>query len=173
MPDDDYEEVRAEVIDCLAALRLPDGRPAFTNVRRREEVYQGPFVATAPDVIAEPDDTVSFGIHLDAKEAVREHRRPEGHHSPRGFVSITGPGFRRGVKIEGHIVDCLPTILHTAGLAVPEGCDGRVLQEAYEHEQTVLRMPDPKSHAADAGTKPYSTEEEEGLRRSLEGLGYL
>ena len=170
--DADYEKVRTRIVDVFSSLKTPEGAPAFRRVRRREEVYRGDFVSTAPDVIAEPDDAVAMGIDLDAKEAVRVHKRPEGHHSPRGFISLTGAGFRRGAKIEGEIVDCLPTMLHALGLAVPEGCDGRVIEEAFETPRPVRRIPDPVETAGAAG-KALTAEEEADLRKSLEGLGYL
>jgi predicted AlkP superfamily phosphohydrolase/phosphomutase len=170
--DADYEKVRDEVLRALASMKLPDGGRAFRAVRRREHVYAGPYTSTAPDVIAEPDDSVSMGIDLDAKEALRVHKRPEGHHSPRGFVSLTGAGFRRSVHVEANIVDCLPTILHALGLAVPEGCDGRVIDAAFTETRAVRTMPDPAESAAAAG-KVLSPEEEADLRKSLEGLGYL
>jgi predicted AlkP superfamily phosphohydrolase/phosphomutase len=170
--DADYEAVRDEIVRALSALRTPEGRPAFRAVRRREDVYTGPFVATAPDLIAEPDDSVEFGIDLDAKETIRAHKRPEGHHSPRGFVVLAGPGFRRGANVEGDIVDCLPTMLHALGLAVPEGCDGRVIDEAFEESRPVRRIADPVQSSA-AAAKELSADEEAELRKSLEGLGYL
>lgn len=171
--DADYEPVRTRVIDALAALRTGDGRAAFRTVRRREDVYRGDFVHLAPDVVTEPDDSVSFGMDLDAREALREHKRPEGHHSPRGFVSLTGPGIRRGVRIEGRIADCLPTILHGLGLAVPAACDGRVLSEAFEEARPVRVLDESHLASAAAAAPRYTAEEEAELRRSLEGLGYL
>jgi hypothetical protein len=103
---------------------------------------------------------------------MRAHKRPEGHHSPRGFFSLTGSDFRRGAKIEANIVDCLPTILHALGLAVPEGCDGRVIDEAFVEQRPVRRIPDPVESAG-TPVKQLSAEEEADLRKSLEGLGYL
>jgi predicted AlkP superfamily phosphohydrolase/phosphomutase len=170
--DADYERVRDEIVRAMTALRTPDGRAAFRAVRRREDVYSGPFVATAPDLVAEPDDSVEFGIDLDAKEAIRAHKRPEGHHSSRGFVVLAGPGFRRGAQVTGDIVDCLPTMLHALGLAVPEGCDGRVIEEAFDEARPVRRIPDPVQSSA-AAAKELSAGEEAELRKSLEGLGYL
>lgn len=171
--DADYESVRSAVIAALKALRTGDGRPAFRTVRRREEVYSGPFADRAPDVVTEPDDTVSFGMDVDARDALRAHRRPEGHHSPRGFVSLTGPGIRRGATIEGRIADCLPTILHALGLAVPPVCDGRVLTEAFEDPRPVRVLDERRVTAPHAAPPAYTAEEEAELRRSLEGLGYL
>jgi predicted AlkP superfamily phosphohydrolase/phosphomutase len=171
--DADYERVRTEVIAALTSLRTGDGRPAFRSVRRREDAYRGDFVHLAPDVVTEPDDTVSFGMDLDAREAMRAHKREEGHHSPRGFVSISGPGVRRGARIEGHLRDCLPTILHALDLAVPSICDGRVLAEAFEADRPVRVLDDAVLATAAPEPPAYTAEEEEELRRSLEGLGYL
>lgn len=170
--DADYEKVRDEIIAAISALKTPDGRAAFHSVRRREQVYSGAYASTAPDVIAEPDDAVSMGIDLDAKDAIRAHKRPEGHHSPRGFFSLTGSDFRRGAKLDANIVDCLPTILHALGLAIPEGCDGRVIDEAFVEQRPVRRIPDPVESAG-TPVKQLSAEEEADLRKSLEGLGYL
>jgi hypothetical protein len=112
-------------------------------------------------------------MDLDAKDAFREHRRPEGHHSPRGFVSITGPGVRKGARIEGKLADCLPTMLHAMGLAVPSDCDGRVIAEAFEESRPVQVL-DASRVGTGASTAPVYTEAEEAeLRKSLEGLGYL
>jgi predicted AlkP superfamily phosphohydrolase/phosphomutase len=172
--DQDYESVRDEVIATLRDLRTADGRPALRTVRRREEVYSGEFTSLAPDVVTEPDDAVEFGMDLDARETLREHRRPEGHHSPRGFISLTGPGIRKGARIEGNIADCLPTILHAMGLAIPAVCDGKVLLDAFENPAPV-RVLDAAALAAPAvaAAVPCTAEEEAELRKSLEGLGYL
>ncbi len=170
--DSDYETVRDEVIAALTALELPDGRPAFRSVRRREDVYEGPHAELAPDVVTEPADGVEFGISLERGDVVRTHKRPGGQHSPRGFVALAGPGVRAGATIEGHIVDCLPTILHSMGLSVPEGLDGRVLLEAFDDGREVSTTGALES--ADGSTAPgFTPEEEAALRESLEGLGYL
>jgi predicted AlkP superfamily phosphohydrolase/phosphomutase len=170
--ESDYEKTRDAIVAALTSLKTPGGGRAFRSVRRREDVYSGEFLRTAPDLVAECEDSVEMGIDLDAKDTIRTHKRDEGNHSPRGFVSLTGPGFRRGAKVEGNIVDCLPTMLHALGLAVPDGCDGRVLEEAFDEPRAVRRMADPAPSGASAG-KALTAEEEADLRRSLEGLGYL
>ena len=49
----DYERVRADVIDALLDWKLPAAAPVVARARRREEVYAGPLVARAPDVVVE------------------------------------------------------------------------------------------------------------------------
>lgn len=49
----DYERARQDVIDALLDWKLEGGAPIVSRVKRREEVYEGPFVARAPDVVVE------------------------------------------------------------------------------------------------------------------------
>jgi len=49
----DYERVRAEVIEALLDWKLPGGERVVARARPREDVYTGPFVDRAPDVVVE------------------------------------------------------------------------------------------------------------------------
>jgi hypothetical protein len=53
--------------------------------------------------------------------------RRSGMHARDGIVVLAGPGIRHGVLGTVHLVDIAPTLLHAAGLPVPEGLDGNVL----------------------------------------------
>ncbi|MBN1772110.1 MAG: alkaline phosphatase family protein [Deltaproteobacteria bacterium] len=46
--------VAAEVAAFLREARRPDGGPLFARVRSREEIYDGPLVDRAPDLLLEP-----------------------------------------------------------------------------------------------------------------------
>ena len=60
----DYERVRGEVIDALLDWKLPGGGPVVARARRREEVYAGPCVARAPDVVVELALDAGYGLSL-------------------------------------------------------------------------------------------------------------
>jgi hypothetical protein len=49
----DAERVRREVIDALLDWKLEGGEPVVARALPREELYDGPFVARAPDVVLE------------------------------------------------------------------------------------------------------------------------
>jgi len=49
----DYERVRTEVIEALLDWKLPGGERVVARARPREDVYAGPFVDRAPDVVVE------------------------------------------------------------------------------------------------------------------------
>ncbi len=61
---EEYERVRKDVIAQLLAWRGPSGEPVLRSARRREDVYAGPFVARAPDVVVELAFESGYGLSL-------------------------------------------------------------------------------------------------------------
>ena len=60
----DYEKVRRDVIDAVLDWKLPGGAPVVERARRREEVYDGPCVERAPDVVIELALDAGYGLSL-------------------------------------------------------------------------------------------------------------
>jgi hypothetical protein len=70
----------------------------------------------------------------------------------------------------------MPTVLWALGLEVPGGLDGRVLEECFTAETRAahpVRTGAAAPSSAPAEPAPYGADEEEELRKTLEGLGYL
>lgn len=179
-PGAEYEAVRDEVIAGLRALRLPgSAEPLFDLVERREEVYRGPMVDWAPDVVTRSrGNAVAIARDLDAGKWLRENRHERGGHSPDGILILRGPGVRRGARVEGMgIEDVMPTLLWLLGVPVPDGLDGRVRTDLLDPEAAAARPV--RTAAAPAAAPPaapaaaFEAGEEEELRRTLEGLGYI
>lgn len=56
----------------------------------------------------------------------------DGGHRNEGFILLSGPLFKKEANLKSPWVeDVVPTVLYGLGLQVPEGLDGRVLQEAF------------------------------------------
>ena len=50
-----YEELREELVNRLSGLPHPEtGQPVLGRVLRREEIYSGPHISRAPDLVIEP-----------------------------------------------------------------------------------------------------------------------
>jgi len=143
----DYEEVREEVIGDLSRLRDPStGEAVKIRVYRREEVYEGPHVEEAPDIIFVIDN---FECEVDPKlghPKVFEERpsdpRWTGTHKRNGVFMAYGPDIREGHRIEGaRITDVAPTILHLLGAPIPGDVDGKVLLEIFEEGSEAAERP--------------------------------
>jgi predicted AlkP superfamily phosphohydrolase/phosphomutase len=186
-PGPEYETLRNELADALAAMEDPEtGQRIVLRVWRREELYRGPFLDEAPDLAIEWADYRYWGRgRYDIWAApIFERRRTmdfstlplTGTHRPDGIFIASGPGVKAGTTIDGaRIVDLAPTILRVLDLAIPEYMDGTVLQEAFVEgaigstatTTTASLVSPPKGETA------YTAEETAEISQRLEDLGYL
>jgi predicted AlkP superfamily phosphohydrolase/phosphomutase len=178
-PGAPYEAVRDEVIAGLEALRDGNGRPLVEGVYRREDLYHGPALDGAPDLVVVPRDGVEIVNRFAEPEVVLglealewEGSRKEGNHRPDGMLVLRGPGVRAGAEVEGaRIEDVLPTVAHLLGEPVPEDVDGRVLMGAVAGDEGLEYA---GSLGEDWSQMPEYTEEDEAeIERRLKDLGYI
>ncbi|MHC4858748.1 MAG: alkaline phosphatase family protein [Planctomycetota bacterium] len=176
--EEDYEPLRQELKERLAALIDPHtGETVFSEVLLREEAYRGPYLARAPDIILVPrDGRYRIVTRVDAKRPFRRHRLPEGYHGDTGLLIVAGPGVAVGAAGGPGIADVMPTALWALDLPVPARVEGAPLLEAFEPDavgaRPVRTSEEPEDDAAEAGPE-LSDEEEDALRDTLRGLGYL
>lgn len=188
----DYELVRDDIMRLIRLLRDPlTGEPIFDNVFRREDLYYGPFLSTAPDIVfTQPGDRQRFMLRrsrpngdLNAYvETIDESEVgvwPNGSHTLDGIFLLKGAGVRHAREVYGaHIVDLAPTILYLMGIPIPENMDGSVLREAIE-PSLLRKRPTAKApfSAEQQGTGPqgtgYTEEETASIRERLKDLGYI
>ena len=140
-PGREYEELQDFIISQLKSIEAPDGRNLFSDVRRREEDFRGPYIHLIPHVIFRLREGFRYsyrfgfgrGGEVISCEEAKGRRESWGVHRKEGVLMVVGPGIRKGYKIRGaRIIDLAPTILHTMGIPVPSDMDGRVLEEIFE-----------------------------------------
>jgi len=180
----EYERLRTFIRDTFLTLRdAVTGERVVEGVFYREEVYHGPFVERAPDLIIRFSDTVVRGVivrgktlRLPRRQASRPKEVKSGSHRPDGLVIFSGAGVASGAVLnDAHLEDIAPTILYWMDQPVPTYMDGRVLSEAFtpEHRATLpLRAVERYVHSVprEAG---YSPEETAVVLERLRGLGYV
>jgi predicted AlkP superfamily phosphohydrolase/phosphomutase len=186
-PGSEYERLRMAIVERLAAWRNPaTGEPVMARAWRREELYHGPAVADAPDVVLEPAPDRGYAYTFLSSggrpgEALRSLGPGErlgakggsmnGSHRPEGVCLLAGAGVRRGARLAGaRIVDVAPTLLCLLGEPVPGDLDGRVLAEALHAGGEVAAGAAAPARAGDA--QPYSAEQAAVVAGRLRGLGY-
>ncbi len=90
---------------------------------------------------------------------------------------MAGTGILPGQTLEGAcIMDLFPTILRLMGVSIPEGLDGRSLDEVLSSDLPPAPSAPPgrSRPGPSAPEKPrYTAEEEEAVRERLRGLGYI
>jgi len=182
----------AELTAALHELRDPDtGERMVAEIMRREEIYTGPLIDRAPDLLirwvddkylavkdydGNPDGPI-FGI----KQKFGRHGAAyaldqTGTHIIEGIVIMYGKGVRPGVRLQGaQLMDIAPTILHLLDVPIPRTMDGKPLLDAFEPaiaEKPVVYEEDDRDISGDSVLE-LSEEEERAVRERLQELGYV
>jgi predicted AlkP superfamily phosphohydrolase/phosphomutase len=104
-PGAEYEAVRDEIERLAYEFRDPrTGRKLIGQVLRREEVYSGPYLERAPDLILRPKEPsdIFFGLaDFGHRHTVSTVYRYSGMHRDYGMLIMNGPGVRRGQRSRG------------------------------------------------------------------------
>jgi len=186
-PGKQYEDVRNRIISKLLELRDPNtGDKIVEKVYKREELYHGPFVEKAPDLLIKWKDYCYytsnnfeikkgsyFGTFLNIDSSEYKH---VGTHRLNGIFMAMGPVIKKGVQIDNaEIVDLAPTILYFLGQPIPEDMDGRVLNEIFLEDFLVLNPPEfcHVKPGAQRDITSYSKAEAKKVRERLKALGYI
>jgi predicted AlkP superfamily phosphohydrolase/phosphomutase len=177
---DEYEALRSQIIDALRAWTdARTGAPIVRAVYRREELYHGPYVQQAPDIIME----LAAGYHIaylpyqgDILQDVTA--LPWGFHEREGIFGLSGPGVvRSSENTQTHMADLMPSLLYALGLPVPAGVDGEVHAEffdpAWRRNHPLRRQEEVDKHETAPVAAAYSADEEARLAERMKGLGYL
>ena len=181
-PGEEYEALRTRILEEARTLRDPKtGEPVVLEAYRREELYHGERIETAPDIILVTQDCYKGGTAID--ELVSDVpldvlAKLSGVHRMDGIIAAQGPHIVWNQKLEGAgIIDVAPTILYALNMPIPSDMDGRPLTNMFEKsytEQTAASYTDERAYEDVASDEyGYSEEEEESVRLKLEALGYL
>jgi predicted AlkP superfamily phosphohydrolase/phosphomutase len=177
-PGAEYEGVRDRIIETLLGLRDPaTGDRVCLWAKRREDLYSGPYLEEAPDVVALFDPRYKGQSGLgDVFEPVPASILDEysGVHAMEGVFAIAGRGIREGVDLGARsILDVAPTLRALLGIPVPADADGEVMRDALG-EAVAVREGQAAAPASQQDDQPALTAEEEAtLEESLRSLGYL
>jgi predicted AlkP superfamily phosphohydrolase/phosphomutase len=170
----DYSDTCERIIRDLAEWVDSSGTRVVERVVRRDEVYSGPHVHRASDLY------VYWNPSADVGEPPAEVRSRgfwwSGDHRQQGLLIASGGVFRKtDSAADVSVYDLVPTMMYAAGLAVPEGLDGRVVEEIFRDE---YRSRTPLRFAVGVGAEFRTTgalteDEERKIEEKLRGLGYL
>jgi predicted AlkP superfamily phosphohydrolase/phosphomutase len=131
---DEYEAVRSDLIARFESVTDDRGRRMETKALRPEDIYTGPRVGEAPDLLVYFDDLYwragqdvgheslhSFDTEIGPDDAVHDYY---------GILVIREPGQKSEVQIEtAEAVDVAPTILELLGIPKQARMEGKSLLE--------------------------------------------
>lgn len=144
-PGAEYTQLAEEIRQKLARIIDPEsGRPFCRKVWLRAELYSGPALAKAPDILMELEDGYEVvselhegpaGLRRKPRELFRTVDRGflSGAHTHEGIFIASGRAVKAGAAVEGaQIIDIVPTVCRLLGVAPMPGIDGQVLESALD-----------------------------------------
>jgi predicted AlkP superfamily phosphohydrolase/phosphomutase len=188
----DYEKLIEILRENLSSLGDDStGKCLIHKVYRKDEVYQGPYIDRAPDLVFSWWE--EGGLESRKSSAVAKHpslrtdavARGElaaswsGTHRLDGILLMKGAPFRAGVTLsQAHIMDVAPTLLYLLGLPVPAEMDGKVRLEAFREEFVALHPVQYQENnllmqASRPSEAVYTMRETAKIQERLKDLGYI
>jgi predicted AlkP superfamily phosphohydrolase/phosphomutase len=130
---DDYEKVRDEIIARLEAITDEKGNNIGTRAYKPQEVYSGPNIDQAPDLIVYFGDLYWRSTGTIGHDSIHSFETEVGPddavHAEHGIFMLWDPKEKRGKRLEGlQIYDVAPTVLNVMGIDVPADMEGKVIQ---------------------------------------------
>lgn len=133
IPPAQYEQVRDEIADLIRALPDDQGRPMTTEAYRPRDLFSGPYVDEAPDLMVYFDSLswragqdlnneslYSFDTEIGPDDAVHDYD---------GILVMAGPGVESAGELSGlQLMDVAPTVLHHLRQPQPAGLEGRIIR---------------------------------------------
>ncbi len=180
-----YETLRADIAEKIANIKDPQsGDPVIQKVFKKEELYKGPFVSQAPDLVLVPRRGYAFSRSFTGKPSDlftlnRIKRDHTGTHRPEGIFLFHGKDVDPSSSIrQAHIVDMFSSILYAAGMKIPAYCDGKVLTEVFtsdfQHRNPLRIQADGSFESAlHTSRDAFSDEEKDMIEKRLKDLGYM
>ncbi len=182
---EDPDDAQA-VVDALEGLTTPDGDPLAVEVHRPDELYHGPKVDLAPDILFTVE---GFGCAVDPRNLTTDEYvtagpptppRSGGHRTEGVYVAagagIAEDGRETANSADTSLLDIAPTLLYAMGEPIPDVMDGTVLTDlfttSFTEERAVTRQPLSVLTASDRGEGRGERDTDE-VQKRLEDLGYI
>jgi len=173
----DRNSVLDKISRDLDELRDPvTGDKVVEEVFRREDLYHGPLLESAPDLNVVFTD-LRYSAHVGFEfEGDTIFDVPAGYetgmHRMDGVFIASGPNIATGRIIHNAgVLDIAPTLLNYAGLSVPSDMDGAILSNIYVRPPLVEKS-DPPVLTEDI-PDVLTSQESEHVSRHLRDLGYI
>lgn len=128
LDEKDRENTAKQIIDFLRELGY-DGKKVFRCVLSKNEVYSGPFVKSAPEILLLPD---GFFITSSFSRCLFDEFNQGSFHDRKGIFLAYGSKIKSGEGGSMRLCDITPTILHIFDLPIPQDMDGEVLKNIFK-----------------------------------------
>jgi predicted AlkP superfamily phosphohydrolase/phosphomutase len=186
IPFENYRNLAEEISEKLKRIGDPStGDPLFKDIYLKEDIYSGPNVDFAPDIILDNYHSSwgtrgtpsGFELTNTTDRYYIDVLGDIGFHSRDGIFVFAGDDFGNGfVNEKHHVMDVPATLLYLYGVPIPDDYDGRVrdrlINPEFKTRHPIKFQPgDPEESIP--FEKLYSQDETDELYERLRALGYV
>ncbi|MFQ6103535.1 MAG: alkaline phosphatase family protein [Candidatus Glassbacteria bacterium] len=179
-PGEEYETLRDEIISSLRDLKDPVSGEKMNNlVHRREEVYFGPYIENAPDIVYLFDGGRIIATHQFKNELFTptDWKTGDGMHRREGIFLAKGRMVVEDQQMKANsITDVAPTILYHLGVEIPDDFDGSVIDGIYKREflsKHEITFEEARVHIENGEDSVYTEKDKKAIEDQLRGIGYM
>jgi len=159
--------VRDMLIEEMSSLRDPDGQKVFDWVRKTEDVYEGPALDAAPDIIVYPGE-MAYYISATPTADVFTESRYEYNHMQDGIFLGRGSDIQSvDDDLDVDINGVAPTVLTLAGIELDEDFDGPPIEPLLKD----IEIPGKRSFKS--VNRKHNEDNKTAVEARLEDLGYM
>jgi predicted AlkP superfamily phosphohydrolase/phosphomutase len=126
---EEYNKLRSFIKKELQAITI-NGEDLIDGIWDREELYQGPFVSYAPDIVfrASGYSVVPRPLLGQRKWLNSSLNEPNGFHRQQGIFIGYGERFKKQKRLKDiSLLDIAPTVIDMLGLKVPPFMEGKII----------------------------------------------
>jgi predicted AlkP superfamily phosphohydrolase/phosphomutase len=175
-----YTSLRSTLVSSLVALEDPQrGAKILDSVYVKEQIYRGPYIGSAPDVVGlERDGYLFFKLPPTPDRRLFDagpnpDRMFSGFHRRFGVLGLYGKCVSPGLAFKARIIDVSPIIFAYLGVPAPFAIDGKVPAGIFIGEASgrtaVVRSPDPGYR------RPHglTSQDSKRIEKQLRAVGYI
>lgn len=167
-----------ELVNQLRISRDPRTKEyLFSDVYTKEQLYHGPYLNDAPDVVVCPNP--GYGLFqelpIGSSNVVTSSSWKTGDHTLDGIFISRGPRINK-TSLNPSILDIAPTLYYLCNVPIPRDVDGRVLQDMIDEnylKENLIVFDDSSTLINADSEHQFSNEEETEMMDRLRDLGYI
>jgi predicted AlkP superfamily phosphohydrolase/phosphomutase len=137
-PTTDDERIAELCADLKRQVDPQSGKALIEAIYTTEAFGSGPYAPREPHLLLLPNDGITFRLSLgnerfwDDACTMHDPSKRFGAHHKDGVLYAYGNGIKQGFNApHAEVFDLVPTVLRSMGLPIPDGLDGRALDELF------------------------------------------
>ncbi len=175
-----YLSIRNRLVEGLRSLKDPvRGDAIIDSIYLKEEIYSGPYVSTAPDIMCfERPGYLLFSLPVTPDlRLIDAGPQPDkgfsGFHRRRGTLGMMGKHVKPGSSGDARIVDIAAMIFSYLGVPAPAELDGKVPIALFKDESTgIMRLVKSDEPGYQRPTV-LANQDSEKMESQLRAVGYI